>query len=123
MAARKYRLYAARVTGETVALAEKERFVRITAGYMLLYRTTAPKKMQTVEIKGADLKRLTERDRLWLADCIAAALADGVKKNRADTQKRLNELLDAWERELEKERSRIDKEAAHGAGEAQESDK
>lgn len=121
MAARKYRLYAARVTGETVALAEKERFVRITAGYMLLYRTTTPKKMQTVEIKGADLKRLTERDRLWLADCIAAALADGVKKNRADTQKRLNELMDAWERELEKERSRIDEEAAHGA--AEESDK
>ena len=117
MAARKYRLYAARVTGETVALAEKERFVRITAGYMLLYRTTAPKRMQTVEIKGADLKRLTERDRLWLADCIAAALADGVKKNRAD------ELLDAWERELEKERSRIDEEAAHGAGEAEEPDK
>jgi hypothetical protein len=53
----------------------------------------------------------------------AAALADGVKKNRADTQKRLNELLDAWERELEKERSRIDEEAAHGAGEAEESDK
>ena len=109
--------------GPAVALAEKERFVRITAGYMLLYRTTAPKKMQTVEIKGADLKRLTERDRLWLADCIAAALADGVKKNRADTQKRLNELLDAWERELEKERSRIDEEAAHGAGEAEEPDK
>ena len=46
-----------------------------------------------------------------------------MKKNRADTQKRLNELLDAWERELEKERSRIDEEAAHGAGEAEESDK
>lgn len=123
MAATKYKLYAARVTGETVELAEKERFVRITAGYMLLYRKTAPRKMQTVEIRGNDLKRLTENDRLWLADCIAAVLAEGVKKSKADTRKRLNELLDAWERELEKERSRIDEEAAHGTGETEKPDK
>ena len=123
MAAKKYKLYAAQVTSETVELAEKERFVRITAGYMLLYRKAAPKKIRTVELRGADLKRLTGQDRLWLADCIAVLLAESVKKNRADTQKRLNELLDAWEREMAEERSRIDEEAAHGAGDAEKTDK
>ena len=123
MAAKKYKLYAAQVTGETVELAEKERFVRITAGYMLLYRKSAPKNIRAVEIRGADLKRLTERDRLWLADCIAVLLAEGLKNNRESTQKRLNELLDAWERELAEERSRIDEEAAHGAGDAEKPDK
>ena len=48
MAARKYRLYAARVTGETVALEEKERIVRIKAGYKLLSRTTEPQNMHPV---------------------------------------------------------------------------
>ena len=117
MAARKYRLYAARVTGETVALAEKERFVRITAGYMLLYRTTAPKKMQTVEIKGADLKRLTERDRLWLADCIATLLGEAAGRRQETAAQRVNEMLTAWEKELQRTREGMKKEAQDGRNE------
>lgn len=117
MAARPHKLYAARVTPETVRKAEKERFARITSAYMLLYRRTKPRDIPTVEIKGQDLHRLTQEDRLWLADCLAVQMAEQVRKHTEDTRKRLNGLLDAWERELAKEQARIDGEADDGTAE------
>lgn len=106
-----YKLYAAEVDRETVEKAEKERFSRVTPGYMLLYRRTKPRGIPCVEVKGADLKRLTESDKLWLADCIAAMLGEAAREKRQTTEQRVNELLDAWEEELRRTQAELDKEA------------
>lgn len=116
----KYRLYAVRTMPETMEKTERERFVRMTAGYTLLYRKTTPRSVPSVEIKGGDMKRLTDRDRLWLVDCAAVLAAERVKKNGEDTRKRLNRLLDEFERELAAAQERIGEEDTHGA---EESDK
>lgn len=111
-----YKLYAAAVSRETAEKLEKERFYRMTADYVLLYRQAKPRHIPCVEVKGADLRRLTDGDRLWLADCIATVLAQAVKKNRTSAQ-RVSQLLDLWEKELDKEKTELDKEARgdHGA--------
>lgn len=110
-----YKLYAAQVSRETAEKLERERFYRMTAEYVLLYRQAKPRNIPCVEVKGADLRRLTDGDRLWLADCIATALAQAAKKNRTSAQ-RVNQLLDLWEKELEKEKADLDKEAQADGG-------
>lgn len=109
-----YKLYAAEVNRDTVEKAEKERFSRVTAGYMLLYRRTKPRDIPSIEVKGADLKRLTEGDRLWLADCIATLLGEAARERKQTTAQRVNELLDAWEEELRRTQEELDKEARGG---------
>lgn len=116
-----YKLFAAAVSRETAEKLEKERFYRMTAEYALLYRREKPRNIPCVEVKGADLRRLTEADRLWLADCIATVLAQAAKKSKTTAQ-RVNQLLDLWEKELEKERAELDKEA-HGDDGAEKPDK
>lgn len=109
-----YKLYAAEVNRDTVEKAEKERFSRVTAAYMLLYRRTKPRDIPSIEVKGADLKRLTEGDRLWLADCIATLLGEAARERKQTTAQRVNELLDAWEEELRRTQEELDKEARGG---------
>ena len=109
-----YKLYAAEVNRETVEKAEKERFARVTAAYMLLYRRTKSRSIPCIEVKGADLKRLTEGDRLWLADCIATLLGEAAREKKQTTAQRVNELLDAWEEELRRTQAELDKEARGG---------
>lgn len=111
-----YKLYAAEVSRETAEKLEKERFYRMTADYALLYRKAKPRDLCCVEVKGADLRRLTEADRLWLADCIAAALAHAAAKRSSTTAQRVNQLLNLWERELEKERTALNREAQADGG-------
>lgn len=110
-----YKLYAAQVSRETAEKLDRERFYRMTADYVLLYRQAKPRNIPCVEVKGADLRRLTDGDRLWLADCIATALAQAAKKSRTSAQ-RVNQLLDLWEKELEKEKAELDKEAQADGG-------
>ena len=106
-----YKLYASEVNRGTVEKAERERFSRVTAGYMLLYRRTKPRDIPCIEVKGENLKRLTEGDRLWLVDCIAALLGEAAREKRQTTKQRVNELLDAWEEELRRTQEELDKEA------------
>lgn len=117
-----YKLYAARVSRETAEKLERERFYRMTAEYALLYRKATPRNISCVEVKGEDLRRLTEADRMWLADCIATVLAQAVAKKRSTSAQRVSQLLDLWEKELEKERAELNKEA-HGDNGAEKPDK
>ena len=110
-----YKLYAAEMNRENVEKAEKERFYRVTVGYMLLYRKTKPRNILAVEVKGKDLRRLTEIDRLWLADCMATLLGEAAGKRQDATARRVNEMLTAWEKELQKTREGLEKEAQDGS--------
>lgn len=117
-----YKLYAAQVSRETAEKLDRERFYRMTADYVLLYRQAKPRNIPCVEVKGADLRRLTDGDRLWLADCIATVLAQAVAQKHSTSAQRVSQLLDLWEKELEKERAELDKEA-HGDNGAEKPDK
>ena len=112
-----YKLYAAEVSRLNVEKAERERFSRVTANYMLLYRRTKPRHIPAVEVKGDDLRRLTESDRLWLADCIATLLGQAAGRRQETVAQRVNEMLTAWEKELQKTRKGLEKEAQDGRNE------
>lgn len=113
-----YKLYAAAVSRDTAEKLEKERFYRMTADYALLYRRAKPRNLPCVEVKGVDLRRLTEADRLWLADCIATMLTHAAARKSGTTAQRVNQLLGLWERELEKERMALNgEEQADGGAE------
>ena len=112
-----YKLYAAEVSRLNVEKAERERFFRVTVNYMLLYRRTKPRHIPSVEVKGDDLRRLTESDRLWLADCIATLLGEAAGRRQETAAQRVNEMLTAWEKELQKTREGLKKEAQDGRNE------
>ena len=92
---KRYRLYAMGRTRKTEEIAYDTRFYRICAGYILLYLTGRKKPEGAVEVAGADLDRLTDGDRLWLADCNTM-------------------ILDRLELELQKERERMKGGGEHG---------
>jgi hypothetical protein len=112
-----YKLYAAEVSRLNVEKAERERFSRVTANYMLLYRRAKPRHIPAVEVKGEDLRRLTESDRLWLADCIATLLGEAAGRRQETAAQRVNEMLTAWEKELQRTRKGLEKEAQDGRNE------
>ena len=112
-----YKLYAAQVSRLNVEKAERERFSRVTAKYMLLYRRTKPRHIPAEEVKGDNLRRLTESDRLWLADCIATLLGEAAGRRQETAAQRVNEMLTAWEKELQKTREGLKKEAQDGRNE------
>lgn len=96
------RLFAIHATPKAVASAEKYRFVRITPDYMLVY--APPRKPKgSVEITPKDMHRLTSADEAWLVDCVAALTAESILKNKGESQKKLNEMIESLEFELKAE--------------------
>lgn len=114
---KRYRLYAMGRTRKTEEIAYETRFYRICTGYILLYLTGWKKPESAVEVDGADLDRLTDGDRLWLADCNTMILAEaaaqaGVTPEAAEKQ--WASTLDRLEWELQKERERMKGGGEHG---------
>lgn len=109
-----YRLFAAPVSAETVGRASDERFSRITAEYILIYRRTKPKNLPCAEIKGADTARLTERDRAWLRDSILVLLAEAAAKSQEQSKARMNELIDNLEDALREEQEKLNEGTENG---------
>lgn len=108
--ANEYRLFAAPVCAETIRKAADERFSRMTADYILIYRRRKPRTLPCIEVKGDDLNRLTERDREWLKDSILVILAEAAAKSRAQTEERMNALMDNLEAALREEQEKMKKE-------------
>lgn len=120
MAVRKntYRLYAMVWSREAEELAYQHRFHRIGGGYILLYLSGRKKPEGAVEVAGADLDRLTDGDRQWLAECgmellAEAAVREGVTSR--EMEKRWKSTLDRLEQELQAERERMKGGGAHGS--------
>lgn len=113
-----YKLFAARSSAENMETAARERFSRITADYILIYRKRKPKNIPCVEIKGSETKRLTERDCAWLKSCIMALLREAAEQTKDETGKRLDSLITALEEALREEQEKLEREADDGgAGE------
>lgn len=105
-----YRLFAAPVSTENVRRAASERFSRITAEYILIYRKTKPKNLPCAEIRGEDTAQLTEHDRVWLKDSILVLLAEAAAKTQEQSKARMNELIGSLEDALREEQERLNKE-------------
>lgn len=109
--ATKYRLYVLPTTDETVRTAEKMRFSRITADYVLIYRTG--RMQNAVEVTESEAHRLTEAERRWLLDCNLALISEKTRENMGGVLKSLSEKIDALEIALEKQKQ-IEEGAANG---------
>lgn len=97
------RLFALLYSTKNVEYAAKNRFVRVTPEYILIYTEKSRLKPPTgkaVEIKKDNLNKLTAMDESWLFDCGLSLLAEHTAKN-ADGLKNLSEMVDRLEAELE----------------------
>lgn len=98
-----YRLYALRVTQESVETAMSERFSRIAPGYILIY-TAGGQPKNSLEIKGDDVKRLSKADEDWIMSCAAALLRERLEREKPKTMENLSRMIDELSSALAEER-------------------
>lgn len=96
---KKWKLFALPPTEENLEKAEKSRFCRVTADYILIYA----EESKGVEITGENRKRLTDWDRRWLADCRMILDAEQLKQRAKVSSGELLDYLDALEEALKRE--------------------
>lgn len=97
------KLFALLYSNENVEYAAKHRFARVTPDYILIYTDKSrlrPPVGNAVKVRKNDLKKMTAQDETWLFDCGASLLAEHTAKD-ADGLKRLSEMVDRLEAELE----------------------
>lgn len=109
-----YRLFAMPVNAESVEVAEKSRFARITPFYLLIY-TDGAMAESAAEITESEVERLTSADRDWLLGCNMVLLAEDAKKREKEISASLGEKINRLEQALEEARKR---EEQHGRGNA-----
>lgn len=99
-----YRLFAFDYSLENVAFASKFRFFRVTAQYILVYaqrKRINPPDGKAVEIKEDEISRLSKKDESWLFECMVVLFADIANKPNGDGMKRLSDMVEQLEKELE----------------------
>ena len=97
-----YRLYALRVTQESVETAMRERFSRIAPGYILIY-TAGARPEGGMEIDGENVK-LTKADEDWIMSCATALLRERLEKEKPKTMENLSRMIDELSSALAEER-------------------
>lgn len=102
---RRFRLYAMKATEEAVEAASKERFSRITASYVLVYKN-GKKPEHSVEIYGDSLRVLSAAERDWILDCNTLLILEATEKRGSEIRAAVSEKISALERELEAQRVR-----------------
>lgn len=101
-----YKLYALKISKGNIAQAEKTRFHRITADYVLIY-TAEEQPKNSVEISEAETNRLTSRDKGWLFDCNYIIINEETAKHKDDIINGLDEKMAQLEDALVKEREKL----------------
>lgn len=102
---KKYRLFAMRPDIYGVKCAAMNTYSRITPQYVLIYKL-GKKPSGALEIKGADLERLTLADERWLFEANLKIIAEEAKKKKPETEKKLREMIDSLEQALEEEKKK-----------------
>mgnify|MGYP006967185855 CR=1 FL=1 len=98
----KYRLFALPVSEESMAEAEKKRFSRITAKYVLIYCDS--EAANAMQIDRDNFSALTEADKKWLYECNVLLLAEDALRHQEQAAKSLNDMVIALEAALESEK-------------------
>ena len=117
-----YRLYALRVTQESVETAMSERFSRIAPRYILIY-TAGEQPKSSLEIKGDDVNRLSKADEDWIMSCAAALLRERLENEKPQTMANLSRMVDQFAAALEAEREKmggVNEKGAKGHGDRDE---
>ena len=97
---KKYRLYAMPTTDANIELCASERFLRITADYLLVYKQGRRVSEKAVEVTEKDLPRLTAADERWLFDCNLALLGEEVQRRSPEIINSLAQKVEALETAL-----------------------
>lgn len=103
---KKYQLYAMTLSEETVRIAEKSRFNRVTAKYVLVYSDSLCCDAENSRyhiIDQNEIAYLNEEEQRWLLECNLIIIAEESKKNAGDVLKLFETKLKRLEEELEKE--------------------
>lgn len=97
-----YRLFALPLSAETVALAQKERFSRVCAGYALIYTNGSIKGATEIKEEQCGLLNKTESE--WLFDCNMVIIAEEAKRNEKKILESLSHRVTALEAALAEEK-------------------
>lgn len=106
---KKYRLYAMNVSEESMAIAQDERFSRITPRYVLVYAKRKHPEWGGAEITEQDISILTPADRRWLTDCNMALIATEISDNRSSFVSNLEIKIAELEKALIREKEMVDR--------------
>lgn len=110
------RLYALPYSDESVKTATRERFSRISGGYVLLYTDgVAPEK--SVEIGESDAYRLNTREKEWLRECNLILLSENIKENAEKLAEDMRERVGRLEEALRAEQKKLKEESRVGKSE------
>ena len=108
----KYNLYAFNNTEESVELATKYRFARITSDYTLVYTD----KLGIIEdsvcqpyiiIKESETGCLTAEDKDWLLNCNIVIIAEEAAKNKELILRGMSDTIKKLEKALETEKNNL----------------
>lgn len=91
------------LTAENITAAQKQRFYRICAKYVLTYQCNTRKTLNNV-VSEDELHYLSDADRRWLHDCNMAIIAEETEKHRDEMAARMGLMVDRLEQALEDER-------------------
>lgn len=95
-----YRLYAMFIMHETLDIASKERFCRITPNYALVYTDKELEGKGIREITDKEMYRLSEVENQWLLDCNVILITENTMDNEAEFIKQMSARLEAVEKVL-----------------------
>ena len=103
-----FRLFALKSTAAALKEAEKERFVRATPTYTLIY-TERESMPNAAEITAEHINRLTDADKRWLTDCCYVLIYEDLKKDEKDLSRKMGEQIEVLERELKAQKDKLSK--------------
>lgn len=109
---KKYRLYAAPLVDESISLAEKAKFSRVTAtpapGYVLIY-TDGSSPKGAMEITPDKTELLSVQDATWLVQINMTLAEERIQANSEDFLRDMSEKMAALETELKKQKDEMEK--------------
>ena len=102
---RKYRLFAAKCTQQTVEIAMNTPYARIANGYILLYKSgKAPEGYTEMTDKAEEL--LSDTEKAWLRETNLAIMEEFLKKNAQAARRGMIAFGKRFRENLEKEMTR-----------------
>ena len=108
-----YRLYVLPMDADGLRTAGKERFYRVTPGYVLIY-TDAEISGKHAEMTQNELHRLSHGDSEWLRDCNIVLVAEEMRAHEREIAESMSKRLDAMEAALKAEAEKEQNENREG---------
>ena len=102
-----YKLYAMRISPQSVEFASVARFSRITSDYILIYSESAVPN--AVALKDEDATRLSVQDTRWLLDCNIAIVGEEIARQKPTIIQNISKRLEELEESLKQEQEKIER--------------